>query len=121
MTIISQRVGKNYAIKVLEELRSEKYNIIQMDDNLIADAENLFNRIRSKDVSYSDCISFTTMKRYSIEWVFSFDEHFKKQGFKRIGIDGKPKNKLEELQGTVLKYKDPSKPVGEDDWEGLKF
>lgn len=30
------------------------------------------------------------------------------------------KKKLEELRGTVLKYEDPTEPVGLDDWEALK-
>ncbi|MBM3283547.1 type II toxin-antitoxin system Phd/YefM family antitoxin [Candidatus Gottesmanbacteria bacterium] len=31
-----------------------------------------------------------------------------------------PKKELEALRGTVVKYRDPSKPVGLDDWEILK-
>ena len=31
------------------------------------------------------------MEQHNIQWVLSFDIHFKKQGFKRVGIDGLPK------------------------------
>lgn len=87
LTVISQRVSKKHAIGVLDEFRSGKYTIIHPDDDLIASAEEIFRSIRSKNVSYSDCVSFAVMRRYGIQRVFSFDVHFKKQGFKRVGID----------------------------------
>ena len=31
-----------------------------------------------------------------------------------------PKKKLEALQGSVLEYIDPSKPIGLQDWEALR-
>lgn len=31
-----------------------------------------------------------------------------------------PKKKLEALQGSVIQYKYPSKPVGLDEWEALQ-
>ncbi|MBI2617793.1 PIN domain-containing protein [Candidatus Gottesmanbacteria bacterium] len=89
LTIISQRVNKHYAVELLDELRSGKYTIVHPSENLISEAETIFRSIRSKNISYSDCISFAVMRMYNIGWVFSFDIHFKKQGFKRIGIDGK--------------------------------
>lgn len=91
LTIISQRVGKEKGIALLDELRSGKYIVIHPDDQLIAQAEDIFRTIKSKNVSYGDCISFAVMRRYGIQWVFSFDIHFKKMGFKRIGIDGFPR------------------------------
>ena len=33
---------------------------------------------------------------------------------------GKPDAILKELKGTVLEYKNPTEPVGEDLWEALK-
>lgn len=97
-TLISQKVGKAKGISLLDELRGGKYTIINPDDSLLEDAEEIFRIIRSKNVSYSDCVSFAVMKHYDIKWAFAFDDHFKKQGFKRIGIDGKLKTKLEDLR-----------------------
>lgn len=91
LTIISQSVGKKYAIDLLDELRSSRYEIVNPDDDLVSRAEDIFGEIKSKNVSYSDCVSFAVMRAYAIEWVFSFDADFKKQGFKRIGIEGFPK------------------------------
>jgi prevent-host-death family protein len=32
----------------------------------------------------------------------------------------KPEDKLKDLRHTVIKYKNPTEPVGLDDWEALK-
>lgn len=87
ITMISQRVGKAKAIILLEELRSGKYIVIHPSEDIVLQAEEIFKSIWSKNVSYSDCLSFAIMRSYGIQWVFSFDIHFKKQGFKRVGID----------------------------------
>jgi uncharacterized protein len=91
ITLVSQRIGKQNAINLLDAVRTNQYTVINPDDTLINSAENIFRNTLSKNVSYSDCISFSIMKSYNISWVLSFDEHFKQQGFKRIGIDGIPK------------------------------
>lgn len=92
LTMISQRVGKSKALSLLNEFRSGKYVIVHPDEQLVYKGEEIFRRVKSKNVSYSDCLSFAIMKAYAIEWVCSFDIHFKKQGFKRFGVDGVPAN-----------------------------
>jgi hypothetical protein len=87
LTLISQRISKKTALEVLKELRSGTYNIINPKEEDIILAESIFKQIKSKNVSYSDCLSFALMTIYDIKDVFSFDIHFKKQGFKRIGVD----------------------------------
>lgn len=90
LTIISQRIGKKQSLNLLDELRSGKYTIIHPDEKIVLQAEEIFRSVISKNISYSDCLSFAIMKTYNIKWVFSFDIHFKKQAFKRIGIEGFP-------------------------------
>lgn len=90
-TILSQRVGKKQGVMVIDELRSGAYNLIHPSEHDLLQAEDLLRAIPSKNVSYADCISFVIMEQHNIQWVLSFDIHFKKQGFKRVGIDGIPK------------------------------
>jgi len=84
-------VGKKQGVMVINELQSGAYNLIHPSEQDLLRAEHLFRAIPSKNVSYADCISFAIVEQYNIRWVLSFDIHFKKQGFKRVGIDGMPK------------------------------
>ena len=90
VTIVNQKVGKKQAVLLLRELRSGNYAIINPSQREVLLTEDLFKSIKSKNVSYSDCLSFIFMKANNIDWVFSFDIHFKKQGFKRLSLDGFP-------------------------------
>lgn len=87
LTMLRQRVSKQEAVDLLDDLRSSKYIIIHPDEKIIEHAEMLFRKIASKNTSYSDCVSFAIMKHHHLKWVFSFDEDFKKQGFKRFGFE----------------------------------
>ncbi|MFH1566059.1 MAG: PIN domain-containing protein [bacterium] len=87
LTIVSQRCGKKQANALLKELRSGTYTIINPLQEDIIVAEEIFVSAKSKNLSYSDCLSFAIMKTRNILQTFSFDIHFKKQGFKRFNID----------------------------------
>lgn len=91
VSLTSRRLGKKVAISLLDELRSGSYTIVNCELDTLFEAEAIFREVASKNVSYCDCVSFAVMRRYGILWAFSFDEHFKKQGFKRLGVDGWPK------------------------------
>ena len=84
---------------VINELQSGAYNLIHPSEQDLLRAEHLFRAIPSKNVSYADCISFAIVEQYNIRWVLSFDIHFKKQGFKRVGIDGMPKQRVDLVLG----------------------
>ena len=90
-TLISQRIGKKESIRFLDIIHTGGFVIVYPDEYLIRKGEYIFKSIKSKNVSYADYISFAIMKERSIQWVLSFDIHFKKQGFKRVGTDGIPK------------------------------
>lgn len=87
LTIISQRISKKLSLEVLKQLRSGIYRIKLPNKETINLTFDIFERIKSKNVSFGDCLSFALMTNYNIKKVFSFDIHFKKQGFQRIGVD----------------------------------
>lgn len=87
LTLLSQRISKKTAIRILLELRSGAYEVVHPSEEIVLKAEKIFIDIASKNVSYADCLSMAVMKECEIKHIFSFDIHFKKQGFKRIEID----------------------------------
>ena len=74
----SNRLKAVYASSVLQIWRPDR------DDELRA--IDWFAKFQDQDVSFTDCISFTLMKRGRIHHVFSFDRHFDTAGFKRLPI-----------------------------------
>lgn len=81
LAIISQRLGIVRSLRVLDRAL-QNYKIAYLDEPTVALANHFFFSRSSKNVSYSDCLSFAIMKLFNITTVFTFDKHFQKQGFK---------------------------------------
>ena len=80
-TIISQRFNHLQAVDFLETIRNGDIEIIHPDQKLIFEAEKIFIKQTSKNVSYADCISFAIMINREVDTAFTFDSDFKKNGF----------------------------------------
>jgi uncharacterized protein len=55
-----------------------------IDDEQHENALRSFLTANRRNLSLVDCSSFETMRRLRIETVFTFDEHFKEQGFQVV-------------------------------------
>lgn len=84
LTIISQKLGKPFALKFLKGLEESGTEVLFVDELIYNEALRLFPKIKSKNVSFVDCTSFVIMKNRGIKVVFTFDQHFKSQGFKLL-------------------------------------
>lgn len=84
LTVISQKVNKAAAVKFLEDLEGSTTEIIFVDEEIYSQALELFPKIKSKNVSFVDATSFAVMKNRGIKAAFTFDRHFKTQGFKLL-------------------------------------
>lgn len=79
LTVISQKIGKNEAIKFLKKVKIIAKEIF-IDEVLHYAARNFYRRVKSKNVSFIDCSSVVAMKKHKIKFIFSFDESFKTLG-----------------------------------------
>ncbi len=86
LTLVSQRVSKAASLELLNYI-NQNYNLINPDEDTYIKADTYFRKAKSKNISYSDCISFAIMDQENIELVLGFDDHFKQMGYKRVGID----------------------------------
>jgi hypothetical protein len=83
-TLIRAKIGLQTALKFRQTLiNSRQIEIfrVMIDDE--AQAWDWFKNDWSK-LSFTDCVSFAQMKRLNISQVCSFDNHFKRAGFKMI-------------------------------------
>lgn len=86
VTVISQRISHQKAKEFLKRVR-RALNIVYIDQNLESRARLIFNKQRSKNVSFFDCLNMAILKEMGLGEIFSFDEDYKRNGILRIGID----------------------------------
>ncbi|GAB4490212.1 MAG: type II toxin-antitoxin system VapC family toxin [Anaerolineales bacterium] len=82
-SLLQRRYGLEKA-RVLQERVVPLLEIDWMDQEFHAEAVNSVLTANRRYLSLVDCSSFATMRRLRIETVFTFDEHFKEQGFKAV-------------------------------------
>lgn len=84
VTVLSQRVGKEAAIKFTEMVKDENgYEIIRVNKDLEKVAIKIFRGQLSKNVSFVDCTNMAILKsNLKIKAIFSFDEVYRENGLK---------------------------------------
>jgi len=87
ITVISQHGGLKLAIEFAEDILSGNIEIIEVDSALRRKALDIFKKQTSKNSRFTDCVNMAIMKEQSLTKIFSFDAQYKKNGFKRFGID----------------------------------
>jgi len=85
LTVISKKIGKKQAIEFADRIFKSGVCMIFIDRFLHLETIEFFKKIKSKNISYTDCSSIIAMKNNKIQTAFSFDEHFKNMGVKLLG------------------------------------
>lgn len=75
-TMLSQKEGKEKAVKVGEYLKN-KYNWIRLDIETENLAWEIFKKQISKNVSFVDCTTFALYQKGVFDKAFTFDSDFK--------------------------------------------
>jgi len=82
VTLCLYRLGRDAALRVGDELlRGEVVDLARATIGDEADAWKLFRRRADKKYSFTDCISFTMMRRLGIEQAAAVDDDFRREGF----------------------------------------
>ncbi len=82
-TFLRARKNKNLAIK-FSKILIDNVDIIKVVRISVKDEQEafkFFKKINGKGVSFTDCTSFSVMRRYKVNKVFTFDDDFQKAGF----------------------------------------
>jgi len=84
-TRLRARAGAAQAVAVARELlRSQRYELLFVDMELLRGALARMERFRDKRLSLADCASFETMERLGLDAAFTFDSDFRDCGFRMI-------------------------------------
>lgn len=87
ITVISQKEGLKVAVKFAEEALVSPIEIIEVDSQLRREGLDIFKKQTSKNSRFTDCINMAIMQKMGLNTIFSFDIQYKKNKFKRFGID----------------------------------
>ena len=80
LALIQHRIGLR-AVKVFHEDIFPLLKIEWIDESTYRAGIAAVLTATKRDLSLVDCISFEVMRRLGIQSVFTFDKHFKEQGF----------------------------------------
>lgn len=89
LNAIWKKVGKQNAVRAGKDLLNPDFNIHIMDTQIEIrlKAVKKFEEIRSNLISFTDCLVMVFADHFKTKLIFGFDEHFKKNGYQRLGID----------------------------------
>lgn len=81
-TLLGRRAGYDFAVQRASNIYVSTFlSILRPDSADELKALELFSKSSDQRVSFTDCISFTLMRKRKIKRVFSFDHHFQMAGF----------------------------------------
>lgn len=89
MNVLGKKINHGSAIKAARKIeRLPFFLIVDTTHEIRRSALDKFEKI-SESVSFTDCLVMALADFYEIKEIFGFDEAFRKNGYIRIGIDGK--------------------------------
>lgn len=84
-TLIRYRLGHQAAIQFRQTLKElidlGLVELVQIDNELEAKAESIFEKFDDQDFSFVDCTSFAVMQSRELTSAFTGDKHFATMGF----------------------------------------
>jgi uncharacterized protein len=85
LTLLRTRRGVKVSTDFINKVRrSKSLQIVWIGKEIFDSAVHELSKYddeKDRDLSFTDCTSFSTMKDLSISHVFTFDAHFQKAGF----------------------------------------
>ena len=85
-TVLSQITSQEEACDFIKRMKSG-IDILYITQEVYEMGLDYFSSVKRKNTSAFDCINIAILRSYQLSAIFSFDEVYKKEGFKRIGID----------------------------------
>lgn len=87
LNVISKKIGRVLAVKTGRNILDSKvYSINETSPSTRLKTLKKFSE-QSQSVSFTDCLVMAVADEYITKDIFGFDETFKKNGYKRLGID----------------------------------
>ena len=86
VTVASQNVSLKKAVELGEDIQRGMCSIIEVNTKHIVKAFKMFSKQTSKNSRFTDMVNMVLMDELKIDTIFSFDNHYSKNGYKLLGI-----------------------------------
>lgn len=74
--------GHDKAVQVGEQLLASRVaRVVDVGRELRSEAWRLFKKCKDQELSFTDCTSFATMRKFGLTEAFTFDGDFQRMGF----------------------------------------
>jgi predicted nucleic acid-binding protein len=86
ITVLSQRVHHQAAVDYIETIYSPTNSITikRVNEEIEQMAIDIFKQQTSKNVSFVDCTNMAVVNTYELDYIFSFDEAYSKNGYSLV-------------------------------------
>jgi predicted nucleic acid-binding protein len=86
ITVISQRLSHQAALAFIDKIKSShpQFLVHYVDEQIEDMAITVFREQTSKNVSFVDCTNMALVRKHEINYIFSFDAVYRKNGFRTI-------------------------------------
>lgn len=81
ITLIRARVGHKAATLFINGFAASKIKVLWVTRSDEDIAKGIFIKYKDKEFSFTDCISFSLIDKYSIDGALSLDSHFNQYGY----------------------------------------
>lgn len=80
---LSKPPWRKAAVRLIESIRvSPNIRIVEVDQDILDEAWDLYRDRADKEWSLTDCTSFVVMERSGVKEAFTSDHHFEQAGFR---------------------------------------
>lgn len=85
LTLLRLRAGPRPTDALMREVREARtFELVFVDPKLFWKALDRFEKFADQTVSFTDCTSFVVMEHFKLDAAFSFDDDFRRAGFRVI-------------------------------------
>lgn len=86
-TALARRAGYRFAADCVSDIyTTPTIEVVQSTREDEVEAVSWMRKYSDQSMSFTDCISFSIMRRRRVRAAFTFDRHFRQAGFRVIGV-----------------------------------
>lgn len=84
VSVISHKVSQEAACLFLKEVRKKKITTLPLTEEIIEETDRIFINQKKKGTSWPDCLNMAIAGKYTIDFIFSFDKVYERNGYKTL-------------------------------------